>query len=223
MSGLTGPTMLVGRTAAVNRRVSGASAARAPRRAPWPAGTRASRTSAAASAAGARTPRSTPAGHNRHRKNFIVITLAAPGTASPAGGFRLLTLPIVPALPVAFLFAGCGDPIFLLRLPPRPNPRRLPAPVAAIALPRVSRPKAPLASLEQASPRPRPAHPPLPPTGLLIFGMVCRILRRAHGRSLLPDALALEGNALLSGAQPNLRLSTELTTLSHRGPLCLPG
>src|ERR1019366_6361156 len=63
-------------------------------------------------------------------------------------------LPIAPALPVAFLFAGRGDPVSLLRLPPRPGPRRLPASVAAIALPRVSRPKALLASLEQAPPRP---------------------------------------------------------------------
>ena len=46
---------------------------------------------ATVNAAGARTPRSSQAGHNRRRKNFLVITLAASGTASLAGGFRSLT------------------------------------------------------------------------------------------------------------------------------------
>jgi len=75
----------------LNRRVSVASAARVPGRVPSHAGTRASRSVASASGAGARTPRSSQDGHNRRRKNFLAITLAASGTPSSAGGFRSLT------------------------------------------------------------------------------------------------------------------------------------
>ena len=114
-------------------------------------------------------------------------------------------MPVAPALPAAFLFARRRGPVFLLALPPRPYPRRLPAMLAAIALPRVSRPKAPLASFEQTSPQPRPAHQPFALAALLIFGMACRTLGKAHGRSLLPEAPAPEGNALLSGAQQIFR------------------
>ena len=104
-------------------------------------------------------------------------------------------------MPVPFLFARRRGPVALLGLPPRPGPRRLPALLAAITLPRVSWPKALLTSFEQAPPGPGPARQPLPPAGLLILGMACRILGRAQGRSLLPEALAPEGDALLSGAQ----------------------
>ena len=178
----------------LNRRVSFASAARVPRRAPSHAGTRASRSVATASAAGARTPRSSQAGHNRRRKNFLVITLAASGTASLCWWFSAPdALPVAPALPVPLLFAGRRGPVSLLGLPPRPCPRRLPALLAAIALPRMSRPKALLTSFEQTPPGPWPARQPFAPAALLIFGMACSTLGRAQGRSLLPEALPRRG------------------------------
>jgi hypothetical protein len=96
-------------------------------------------------------------------------------------------------LPVAPLFACRRGPIDLLGLPPRPGPRRLPALLAAIALPRQSRMKPLLTSFEQAPPRPRPALQPLAPAARLIFGMACRTLGRAQGRSLLPEALSRRG------------------------------
>ena len=102
-------------------------------------------------------------------------------------------LPRAPALPVPLLFAGRSVPVSLLGFPPRPGLRRLPALLAAIALPRVSRPKAPLAPFEQTSPRPRPARQPFALTALLIFAMACRTLGKAHGRSLLPEALPWRG------------------------------
>ena len=115
------------------------------------------------------------------------------------------TLPIALALPVPLLFAGRSVPVSLLGFPPRPGPRRLPARLAAIALQRLSRIKASLASFEQALPgpggAPRPARQPFRPAALLIFGMACSTLGKAHGRSLLPEAPAPEGKALLSGAQ----------------------
>ena len=110
-------------------------------------------------------------------------------------------LPIALALPVPLLFAGRSVPVSLLGFPPRPSPRRLPALLAAIALPRMSRPKVLLTSFEQTLPGARPAHQPFASAALLIFGMACRTLGRAQGRSLLPEAPAPEGNALLSGAQ----------------------
>jgi hypothetical protein len=113
--------------------------------------------------------------------------------------------PVTPALPVTLLFARRRGPIALLGLPPRPGPRRLPALLAAIALPHPSRPKALLTSFEQTPPGPRgttlPARQPLPPAAHLIFGMACSTLGRAQGRSLLPEAPAPEGIGLLSGAQ----------------------
>ena len=103
------------------------------------------------------------------------------------------TLPIAPALPVPLLFAGRSVPVSLLGFPPRPSPRRLPALLAAIALPRLSRPKVLLTSFEQTPPGPWPAHQPLVSAALLIFGMACRTLGRAQGRSLLPEALPRRG------------------------------
>ena len=114
-------------------------------------------------------------------------------------------LPVTPALPVTFLFARRLGPVALLGLPPRPGARRFPALLTAVALPRPSRPKALLAALEQTQSRPRsstlPARRTLPPAALLIFGMACSTLGRAHGRSLLPEAPAPEGIAFPSGAQ----------------------
>src|SRR3970282_300941 len=91
-------------------------------------------------------------------------------------------LPVAPALPVALLSARLGLPVSLLRLPARPLPRRLPPRRAEIALPRLPRTEALLASLQQTSPPPRPACRPLPPPSPLIFGMGCSTLERAHGR-----------------------------------------
>ena len=84
-------------------------------------------------------------------------------------------------------------PVSLLGFPPRPGPRRLPARLAAIALPRMSRPKVLLTSFEQTPSGPRPARQPFAPAARLIFGMACRTLGRAQGRSLLPEALPWRG------------------------------
>ena len=103
------------------------------------------------------------------------------------------TLPIALALSVPLLFAGRSVPVSLLGFPPRPGPRRLPARLAAIALPRMSRPKVLLTSFEQTPPGPWPAHQPFASAALLIFGMACSTLGRAQGRSLLPEALPRRG------------------------------
>ena len=102
-------------------------------------------------------------------------------------------LPVAPALPVPLLFAGRSVPVSLLGFPPRPGPRRLPALLAAIALPRMSRPKVLLTSFEQTLPGAGPARRPFAPAALLIFGMACSTLGRAQGRSLLPEALPRRG------------------------------
>ena len=91
------------------------------------------------------------------------------------------------------LFAGRSAPVSLLGFPPRPGPRRLSARLAAIALPRMSRPKVLLTSFEQTRPGPWPARRPFAPAALLIFGMACSTLGRAQGRSLLPEALPRRG------------------------------
>src|ERR1700674_2865107 len=90
-------------------------------------------------------------------------------------------LPIAPALTVPFLLARRGGPVSLLRLPPRPFPRRRPAALAAIALARLPRRKTLLTPFEQTTPPPRPPDHTFPPTRLLIFGMACTTLGRAHG------------------------------------------
>jgi hypothetical protein len=66
-------------------------------------------------------------------------------------------LPLAPALPVPFLLARRRLPISLLCLPSRPFPRSLLAALAAIALARLPGMKALLASLQQTTPRARPA------------------------------------------------------------------
>ena len=93
----------------------------------------------------------------------------------------------------SLLFAGRRVPVSLLGFPPRPGPRRLPALLAAIALPRMSRVKALFTSFEQTPPGPWPARRPFAPAALLIFGMACSTLGRAQGRSLLPEALPRRG------------------------------
>jgi len=96
-------------------------------------------------------------------------------------------------LPVPLLFAGRSVPVSLLGFPPRPGPRRLPALLAAITLPRMSRVKALFTSFEQTLPGSWPAHQPFASAALLIFGMACSTLGRAQGRSLLPEALPRRG------------------------------
>src|ERR1017187_6551210 len=91
-------------------------------------------------------------------------------------------LPVAPALAVPLLLAGGGLPVPLLRLPPRPRPRRLPALRTAIALVRFARMKTLFASLEQTAPGPGPADCLAPPPGRLSRGIACMILGRAHGR-----------------------------------------
>ncbi len=124
-------------------------------------------------------------------------------------------VPITLALADALPFARPRRPVSLLRLPPRPGSRLLPARLAAITLPRPPRTKPLLTTFEQTPSGPRPAPGPLAPAALLIFGMACRTLGRAHGRSLLPEAPAPEGIALLSGAQ-QIFGSIRSTTLSQR-------
>jgi len=81
-------------------------------------------------------------------------------------------LPVALALPVPFLFARRGGPVSLLRLPPRPLPRCLPAALTAVALACLVGMKALLAPFQQTTPRARPACRSLRPT-LLIFGIAC--------------------------------------------------
>jgi hypothetical protein len=89
---------------------------------------------------------------------------------------------VAPALTVPFLLARRRLPISLLGFPARPFPRRLPAALAAIALPRLPGVKAMLTPFEETPARPWSARRPPPPPGLLFFGWVGRILGRAHGR-----------------------------------------
>jgi hypothetical protein len=60
--------------------------------------------------------------------------------------------------------------------------RRLPAALATIALARLPRMKALLASFQQTTTHPRPAGQSRRPATLLIFGLACSTLGRAHGR-----------------------------------------
>src|SRR5579864_7074992 len=90
-------------------------------------------------------------------------------------------LPVAPALTIPFLLSCRRLPVSLLRLPPRPSPRRRSAALAAIALACLPGMKPLLAFFQQATPHPWPACQSRPPT-LLIFGMTCTTLGRAHGR-----------------------------------------
>ena len=174
---------------------------------PWRAGRPGNRSVARGFAARAGIPDSNQAGRSSHRKNFFsdyprglanrrflwVVPAADP-------------LPVAPTLAVAFLLSRRDRPVSLLRSPLRPSPGRLPAALAAIALRRLSGVKTLLAPFEQTPPRSRPACRWLSPPRLLIFGITCRILGKAHGRLRLPEAPALERNITpLQGA--NFRLS----------------
>jgi len=151
-------------------------------RAPWRAGTPGNRSVARDCAADADIPGSNQAGRSSPRKNFLSDyprglanrLLGAVAAADP--------LPVALALAVAVLLAHRHRAVSLLRPPARPFSRRLPAALAAIALLRLPGMKTPLAPFEQTPPRSRPAWQSLPPTRLLIFGMTCRILGKAHGR-----------------------------------------
>ena len=160
-----------------------ASAAPAVGRAPWRAGTPGNRSVAMDCAAGAGIAGSNQAGRSSPRKNFFSdyprglanrLFLGAVAASDP--------LPIALALAVAFLLARRHCPVSLLRSPARPFPGRLAAGLAAIALLRPLGMETLLAPFEQTPPRPRAAWFSLPPARLLIFGMPCRILRKAHGR-----------------------------------------
>ena len=125
-------------------------------------------------------------------------------------------------MPVPLLFAGRSVPVSLLGFPPRPGPRRLPALLAAIALPRMSRPKLLLTSFEQTLPGAGPAHQPFAAAALLIFGMACSTLGRAQGRSLLPEALPRSGWHSSPGRSRSSGQVTKSTTLSHRSDFSWP-
>ena|SRR6516225_5014708 len=183
-----------------------ASVAHAPTPAPAPAGTRASRSVAAGFAVGTRIPHSSLAGRSCGRKkNF-----GGPFSDDPRHLRNCLflrrfpvpdALPVAPALPVPLLLALGRSPVSVLGLPPRPLPRSLPAAGAAIPLAHSLGAKALLASLQQATPPPRPAGRSFPPTDLLLLGTACRILGRAHGRYWLPEAPAPKKSGLFFGAQ----------------------
>ena len=111
-----------------------------------------------------------------------MITLAASLTASGSAGFRLFdTLPVASALTVPFLLARRRLTGIFLGL----STATISAPLSGIrrcnSAGALAGMKALLASLQQTTPRARPAWQSLPPT-LLIFGMTCRTLGRAQGR-----------------------------------------
>jgi len=164
-------------------RVPVSSAAPVPGRAPTRAGSRASRIVVKDFAAHARIPRSSQAGHRNRRKKMF-------RSDYPRGIVNCLWLCWFPALRplsvalaliVPFLLTRRRLPVSLLRLPARPLPRRIPASLAAVALACLPGMKALIASFQQTQPHPRSACQWLRPT-LLIFGMTCRTLGRAHGR-----------------------------------------
>jgi len=161
-----------------------ASAAPVPKPAPSRAGTGTSRIAAVAIALGDRTLHSSRGGHSSRRKK---IFSDYPRRLRNCLFLRRLlpvsdALAVTAALPVPFFSPlPCGS-VSLLRFPARPFPRRHPALLAAIALTSLPGMKTFLASFEQTPSRPRTARRSLPPGALLIFGMACRILGRAHGR-----------------------------------------
>jgi hypothetical protein len=183
-----------------------ASAVPAPTRAPSHVGTGASRTVAAVISGCVRTSRSSPAGRRRPRKKILSDDPRGPSNRLFLGGVAVPdALPVAPTLPVPFLFARPRGSVGLLALPPRPFPRRLPASIAAIALPRLPGTKALLTSFEQTAARPRPTFGALPPLARccpLILERVCRIFRRAHGRWCSQKLMPRRGTLLLSGALP---------------------
>ena len=91
-------------------------------------------------------------------------------------------LAVAPALSAALLSPRRSFPVSLLVLPPRPFPRRFPALLAAVALPRLPGMEALLASLQEAIPLTRPTPGLFPSPTRLPFARTCKILGRAHGR-----------------------------------------
>jgi len=159
-----------------SRNLAYANAAPAPKRVPWHAGTPANRSVAVGFAAVAQSIHSSQAGRSSPGKKFL-----SDDPRSFRNHFFLHqvpafdALPVAPALAVPFLFSGRRRPIGLPRLPLSPLPRRLPARWAAIALARMPRTKALLASLEQTHARTRSAHRPLSPPRPLLFLDACTI------------------------------------------------
>ena len=124
---------------------------------------------------------------------------------------------VTPALLTAF-FLGCGRrPVTLLRLPPRPLPRRLPAFWAAIALVRRHGTKTPLTAFQQTGARPRPAGWAFPSAVLLHWGEMSRILNRAHG-SMAPGKLMPRRGPLSSPGRSQLRFTANSKLYRKRHP-----
>jgi hypothetical protein len=159
------------------------SAVRAPGRAPTHVGSRVSRSVARDFVAHARIARSSRAGRrNGRKKRFCSDYPRRLINCVWLWWFPALdALPVAPALTVPLLLAHRRLAVSLLCFPPRPFPCRLPAALAAITLACLPRMKALLTSFQQATPHPRPSSQSFAPT-LLIFGMTCRTLGRAHGR-----------------------------------------
>jgi hypothetical protein len=157
------------------------SAAPAPRHAPAHAGTSASRNVARDFAARAGIFGSSLAGRT-NEKLFVSDYPRSLANCLRLWGLSAADpLPVAHALAVAFLFARRGRPVLLLRLPPRPLPRCLPAARGAIALVCLPGMEPLLASFQQTASHPWPACQTLAPT-FLIFALTCRTLGRAHGR-----------------------------------------
>jgi len=128
-------------------------------------------------------------------------------------------LAITPALPVALLFPHRRRPVTLLCLPARPCPRRLPAPLAAIALTRLPRAETPFTSFQQTTPGARQPSRPFPPGAFLISRLACRILGRAHGSDGSQKLLPWRGKRSSPGRRQASGSAREL----HRKPTRAPG
>ena len=88
-------------------------------------------------------------------------------------------------------------PVFLLRFPAPPLPRRSSALNTAVPAPRHARTKALFAALEQ-TPTPARTRPDSPSLyARLIFSFFCKTFRRGHGSCLLPEAQVSERSLLL--------------------------
>jgi hypothetical protein len=160
------------------------SAAPAPQPVPSLAGMPRNKNAARDFAAAVRIARSSLAGRRCARKKMFLSDYPR----AIANRLRFWSFPafdalaVASALPVASLFATGCLAVLLLRLPPRPLPRLLPALRAAIALARVPRMHTLLAAFQQTAPCSRPPSPALPPLRRLIFARACKTLGRAHGR-----------------------------------------
>jgi hypothetical protein len=134
-------------------------------------------------AAGAQISRSSQAGRSNAREKVLSDYPRGLANSFWLGRFPAAdSLPVPLALAVPSLFAGRRRTVSLLGPPPRPPPRCLLAPFTAIALARLARMKALLASLQQTRPHPRTPRRWRRPPGCSPCGMTGRILDRAHGR-----------------------------------------